>query len=153
MTPGSDTPERDESEFQHIEMPPSTLGSEAETGEEGDPIFKTRRSFVDHPDFSLSPKTLVGSFVHRMDANDGVIWEGRVVGHMAEGQGENVYLLELTQSLEGQGRIPIQVLVRFASMLHKDDGYEYRFYDNEEAMRGAFAEATASLSKSNERTS
>ena len=129
-------------ELVHIDMPEP---KGPVVGEEGAPIFKRRREFIEHEDFSFSPTSLLGSYCHRVDPNDGMIWEGRIVGHMAEGQGENVYLVELTQSVEGQKRIPVQMPVRFAEMINKDDGHEWRLYDDEETMRAAAAEYIATV--------
>lgn len=130
MSAGTPTPDRDENDLVPIDIPPSAV-----VGSEDEPVFKRRRDFLDHEDFSLSPASLVGSFCHRVE-NGEIVWEGAVLGE----PGPGAYLVELTSSLPGQGRLPVQVLATLDSMLAKDEGYEWRFYDSEEAMRSGYAE-------------
>lgn len=88
----------------------------------------------------LSPDSLVGSYFHRVE-NGEIEWEGIVVGEMQPG----MYLLHVTSGLEGAATHHAQVILGLEHLTAKDDGYEFRFYDNEETMRLAYVEFVGPL--------
>jgi hypothetical protein len=83
----------------------------------------------------LDPMSLVGSYCHRVE-NGEIVWAGIVVGEVQPGR----YLIELDGCLEGAKSRSVQVIQSIDSLLAKDEGYEWRFYNTELAMKDAYAE-------------
>lgn len=86
----------------------------------------------------LDPHSLFGSYFHRLE-NGEMVWQGQVVGEPQAG----VYLCQISGSLPGTTRQPAQIVAKLDDMLARDEGYEWRFYDTEEAMITAYAEYVA----------
>lgn len=97
-------------------------------------LWKNRSGQVLADDFALSPVSLIGSWFHRLE-NGMIIWDGLVVGMI----GFNV-LLEVRSGLDGLDRSTAQVMLNVDKLTAKDDGYEFRFYDDREQMQSAYAE-------------
>jgi len=93
---------------------------------------RDRVAFVSHEDFTLVPQSLVGSWFHRLE-NDEIVWQGVVVAEPQSG----VYLCSVDRLALGVKFV--QRLVTLEKMSDDDDGQGWRFYDNEEACRVAYA--------------
>jgi hypothetical protein len=83
-------------------------------------------------EFALDPNSMVGSWFHRLE-NDQIVWQGVVVGEPAGG----VYLLSI--EFLAPGAENVQRLIGLDQMQKDEDGYDWRFYDNEETCRAAYA--------------
>ncbi len=99
------------------------------------PVAEDRNSRGLAADADLNPMSLVGRWFHRIE-NGTMVWAGIVVGEPQPGK----YLIELDRCAEGAKGRSVQVLADLDSMLAKDEGYEYRFYDTESQMQDAYAE-------------
>lgn len=93
---------------------------------------RDRLEFVSDDAFDLNPHSLVGSWFLRLEDGD-VVWLGAVVGEPAQG----VYLLSVDRLAPGANRV--QRLVKLDQMSDDDDGNGWRFYDDEESCRVAWA--------------
>lgn len=101
---------------------------------------RDRRAFA--ADLPLNPLSLVGSYFHRVE-NGEMVWQGIVVGEPQAGK----YLCQVEGALPGAADAKVQVIVPLDAMLSKDEGYEWRFYDSEQAMVEAFAEWVATAGR------
>lgn len=102
----------------------------ADVQPEGGPV-RDRIDLANRVD--LAPDSLCGSWFHRVENGD-LIWDGVVVGEVQAG----IYLLGITYGLEGATEeTKVQVLCDLVTMVVKDAGYEYRFYDTREQMHDA----------------
>jgi len=109
-----------------------SMAGGGEGGGADEVVFKKRIELIEHEQFSLSPLSLVGSWFHRLE-NGEIIWDGVVVGEVQPGR----YLCLVRKGLEGD--FEAQVIMPIDSMLAKDEGYEWRFYDDKETMIEAYA--------------
>jgi len=92
---------------------------------------RDRATFVAGVD--LDPASLVGSWFHRLVDGD-MVWQGVVVGEPQPG----VYLVQIDRLDIGAERV--QRLIPIQRMAADDhDGEEWRFYDDDERARIAFA--------------
>lgn len=105
--------------------------------EEGKPdVLRDRAALA--AEVELNPQNLVGSYFHRIE-NGEMVWGGIVVGEIRSGPEDTIYLVHVYgDGLEGSPKAGAQVAITLSRMLAKDEGYEWRFYDTEEAMREAF---------------
>jgi hypothetical protein len=90
----------------------------------------SRKAFVTDADFVLTPKTLVGSWFHRLEDEE-VVWQGVVVAEPQPG----AYLVQIDKQEPGVENV--QRLIGISQMFSDDD--EWRFYDSEEQAQNAFA--------------
>jgi hypothetical protein len=141
-------------------LPPSgdseEKGTEQDAGEEGgvDALIAAAEADAEAPttegrdrkalaaEVELNPQSLVGSYFHRVE-NGEMVWGGVIVGEVQAG----AYLAQVLQGLEGHVTGRAQVIVQIDQMVVKDEGYEWRFYDSENAMREAFAEYLVSAER------
>jgi hypothetical protein len=93
--------------------------------------FRNRKAVAASVD--LGPDSLSGSYFHRIE-NGIIVWEGQVVAEVQAG----IYLCTVTNGLEGvTEQTNAQVLMDLVHMVAKDVGYEWRFFDTEEAAADA----------------
>jgi hypothetical protein len=112
-------------------------------GDDEQPVLKRRIDLLhgeserselpDDYEFSFSPKTLVGSWFLRLE-NDDVIWRGVVVAEPSHG----TYLVQIDKLDVGAENV--QRLIPLERMVNDDDGYDWRFYDSEQAARDAYVD-------------
>lgn len=82
-------------------------------------------------EFSFDPHTLVGSWFHRLE-NDVIVWQGAVVAEPRSG----VYLVQIDKLDTGAENV--QRLIPLERMVADEDGYDWRFYDSEDAAKAAY---------------
>jgi hypothetical protein len=99
-------------------------------------VWKQRKPFIEDEDFGFNPGSLVGSWFHRLE-NDRIVWQGAVVAEPQPGS----YLLEI-DTLD-VGAKNVQRLISLEMMLNDDEGYDWRFYDDEERAKTAYREWVA----------
>ena len=95
-------------------------------------VWKRRKPMIQDEDFSFSPKSLVGSWFHRLE-NDAIVWQGAVIAEPQPG----TYLLQI-DTLD-VGAKQVQRLMPLATLVCDEDGYDWRFYDTEDDARSAYA--------------
>jgi hypothetical protein len=110
----------------------AALGALAATPE-GPSLDRERESDVTSRPFN--PQSLVGSWFHRLDANDNITCQGSVVADVAPPGQPGIYLCELHQWKDGGSAF--QELVSLSELCEPEDGGSYRFYDHDEWMRMA----------------
>jgi hypothetical protein len=123
------------------QLPPEDLAPEEgglvppEATPEPEPVTDGRERKKLALEVELNPASLVGSTFIRVE-NGEAVWWGVIVGEPQAG----MYLCQVDSGLPG-GKA--QVVFSLERMESKDEGYEFRFFDTEEAMRDAFAAMTS----------
>jgi hypothetical protein len=92
----------------------------------------SRKAFVTDENFVLTPKTLVGSWFHRLEADE-IVWQGVVVAEPQPG----AYLVQIDKQEPGVENV--QRLIGLGQMVSGDLEDEWRFYDSEEQAKSAYA--------------
>lgn len=107
-----------------------------EAGEEFAAGASSRKEAFDGA--TLNPATLMGSYFIKFEGDE-PRWWGQVVGQVADMNREGPVLL---MNVELAGQVPYQRAVAMVDLIGSDDdGFDWRFYDTDEHMRQAFAEA------------
>jgi hypothetical protein len=92
----------------------------------------TRKAFVTDDQFVLVPETLVGSWFHRLEADE-IVWQGVIVAEPQPG----AYLVQIDKQEPGVENV--QRLIGLSQMIAGDVEDEWRFYDTEEQAQNAYA--------------
>lgn len=94
-------------------------------------VWKRRKPMVTDEDFGFNPKSLIGSWFHRLE-NDRIVWSGVI---LAEPQSAT-YLVHVDRIDIGAENV--QRLIPLERMVNDEEGYDWRFYDTEADAKDAF---------------
>jgi hypothetical protein len=105
------------------------------TSDEQQPQW-SRSRYDDIKACSLDPTSLVGSYFHRLDGAERLMWQGIVVGEPQPG----IYLVQLFDWVGERGHQRVVTILDIT----QGDG-EWRFYDTEEWMALAYERPSSTV--------